>query len=171
MIILSKLPPDHAPFIDSIMVGAMVFTPDTVMPTYSARTLDTLRLRVFARDTDTATQCMSTWTKKNAKDSLVRTPGSPAMATMVFDTTFRKSTDTLRAVDTITVSVKDSRGDSARTVVRIVQGHLDAHEARQHQGERRHAVQGGDGSGQPTPSGQDTLFSGSSPPTRIRATP
>lgn len=125
VLILSKLAPDHAPFIDSIKVGSVVFSADTVMPTYSARTLDTLRLRVFARDTDAGDSVYVTWTKKNAKDSLMPTPGNGSQATMLFDTTLRKTSDTVRAVDTITVVVKDSRGDSARTAVRIVHGHLN----------------------------------------------
>jgi hypothetical protein len=125
VIVLTKLPPNNAPVIDSIRVGSRVFSQDTAFHTYSARTVDTLKFRVYAHDADAGDLLSITWTKKNAKDSLVRSTGTPSLASLVCDTMFRKAYDSLRTADTVTVLVRDSRGDSAKTVVRILQGFLN----------------------------------------------
>jgi hypothetical protein len=126
IIILSKLTPNHVPVIDSILAGARMYTPDSVMLTYSSRTLDTLKLHAFVHDTDAGDQLYVTWTKKNPRDSIARNTANSAVATLVFDSTYRKASDTIRVVDTVTVKVKDSRGDSAMTVIRIVYGHVNS---------------------------------------------
>jgi hypothetical protein len=122
IIIITKLPPNSRPVIDSISVGGHVFLQDTSFHSYAARQLDTVKFRVYAHDSDNGDMLTYTWTKKNKKDSLMR---SSSQASLICDTIYRKASDSLRTADTVTVVVKDLRGDSAKTTVRLVQGYFN----------------------------------------------
>jgi hypothetical protein len=125
VICLSKLPPNVAPVIDSIGAGARTFPQDTTFHVVSLKVVDTLRLALYSHDADAGDVMTVTWTHKNSRDSLVRTPANSSQVFLVCDSIYKKVYDSLRTVDTVVAVVKDQRGDSAKTVIRIVQGSVN----------------------------------------------
>jgi len=121
-IIINKLAHSVPPIIDSLKIGAKTFGNDSLIHTYSARNVDTLKLRVFANDANPKDSLSVTWKHTNPKDSLVRNSSSPMLGTLLCDTMFKDSNALLRIVDTVYAVVKDVSGDSVKTIVRILQG-------------------------------------------------
>jgi hypothetical protein len=124
-IILTKLPPNASPVVDSIKVGLRVFAQDTTFHVYSVRQLDTVRFVLYSHDPDAGDVMTATWKNTNAKNSFVRTSVASFSASLVCDSSYRRTFDSLRTVDTVTVSIKDRRGDSAKTIIRIMQGTIN----------------------------------------------
>ncbi len=121
-ILIAKVAPNVPPVLDSIKIGSKTFGSDSLLHTYSVRKIDTLKLRLYARDSDSKDSFTVTWRHTNSKDSLIRNSSSPSMVTLLCDTIFRDSNALLRTVDTVYAVVKDAQGDSVKTVIRIVQG-------------------------------------------------
>jgi len=125
VICLSKLPSNSLPVIDSIRVGSRTFAQDTTFHVYSARQLDTVRLTLYSHDPDAGDVISVTWSHKNARDSLIRTVSNRFQVALACDSLYKKPFDSLRTVDTVTITVKDVRGDSAKATIRFVQGYIN----------------------------------------------
>lgn len=125
VIFFTKLPPNRPPVIDSIKAGAFTFAGDSLWYSYYGTTFDTINFKIYALDPDLGDSITISWANRNIANAKVRTTGTAMVWTC--DTFFR---DTLprfknKTVDTVTVSVRDSRGEIVSKSIQIVQGRQD----------------------------------------------
>ena len=124
VVVLSKLPPDNPPVIDSVKVGTKTYMQDTAFYLYSVKQIDTALLTVYSHDPDAGDSMTAIWSHKNPKDSLIAIFGKQFQVRLACDPLYVKSSDSLRTVDTISVAIKDIRGSIAKKTIRIIQGYV-----------------------------------------------
>jgi hypothetical protein len=123
IIITSMLSKNKAPLIDSVKVKDTVYSKFVSPPIFAAASLDSLRFRVWPRDSDTISALVAAWSVKNAKLAVVKSNGFE----MTWACTSKTCRDTLtsagfRVVDTVTVVVRDNMGATATASIVIVKG-------------------------------------------------
>jgi hypothetical protein len=121
--IISLVNKNKPPVIDSVKVKDTVFAALAQTPRYTASAFDSLRFRVWARDSDASDKVQIQWTGKNSKQAAIRQNG----AEMTWACTTKTCKDSLpsggfRVIDTVVVTVRDNIGALAQASVILVKG-------------------------------------------------
>jgi hypothetical protein len=125
MIITTKKNANRAPVIDSISAKDTLFTENADIYYYSSAKLDSVKFKVSAHDSDLGDALFYQWTNKNLKQVVLRSAGTAA--TLVWactSTTCRDTSKTLKAIDTVSVTVFDNDSARATKTIVIIKGAL-----------------------------------------------
>jgi hypothetical protein len=128
VVLLSKIVQNRPPSIDSLMINTVMYSgTDTSIYKYFASILDTVTFRVYASDLDMGDTVSISWTHTNTKRDIIHPIGTGTAMLWNGDLSVKTvlPRDSIRIVDTVVVVARDTRGDSARHVIQIIQGRVD----------------------------------------------
>lgn len=127
-ILLSKAVQNRPPSIDSLAIDSLVVPgSQTSAIRFVAPALDSLVFRVHTSDPDVGDKVTVTWTNTNAKLDTIRSVRGDTQMVWKGDASLktRLARDSVRVADTVIVVARDTRGDSTRRLVQIVQGRVN----------------------------------------------
>jgi len=121
VIIIGKFGQNNLPTIDSINVNSTTFKDiNSSIFKYYSQTYDTLKFMVYASDKDKGDSLFVSWRNTSAKNNKIISQNGFFM-TLICDTMYKKVTLADRLVDTVYITVKDSKADSVKKMIIIIQ--------------------------------------------------